>query len=213
MSAPSVQLGEILSCGAPSQASVGLRRISSKHCFNVVMSHCHEVTNYGRVRNCERRVMHHGIFFVIEFLPYSAASFANVLYRYHPYKIDRRHELQPGDYAQRLEHCQMVVNETDDQLFSWLTSDEAGFELHGKVNTHNVRRYSEMGQGRPEHFVQEKPTVSPKLMVFCGLRKDGTFGLKFWRSPDTITGQVYHSLLQYHVLPEIRALNGGNLDK
>ena len=131
-----------------------------------------------------------------------------VHYRYHPYKIDRRHELLPGDYAQRLEHCQIVVNQTDDDLFTWLTSDEAGFELHGKVNSQNVRRYSEMG-----HFVQEKPTVSPKLMVFCGLRKDGTFGLRFWRAPDTINGQVYHSLLQYHVLPEIRALNGGNLDK
>ena len=128
-------------------------------------------------------------------------------------KWEDLHELQQGDYAQRVEHCQMVVNQTDDQLFTWLTSDEAGFELHGKVNSQNVRRYSEMGQGRPDHFVQEKPTVSPKLMVFCGLRKDGTFGLKFWRSPDTITGQVYHSLLQYHVLPEIRDLNGGNLDK
>ena len=88
-----------------------------------------------------------------------------VHYRYHPYKIDQRHELLPGDYAQRLEHCQIVVNQTDDDLFTWLTSDEAGFELHGKVNSQNVQRYSEMG-----HFVQEKPTVSPKVMVFCGLR-------------------------------------------
>ena len=108
--------------------------------------------------------------------------------------------------------CQWVVTLTDNQLFNWLTSDEAGFELHGRVNSQNVRRYSEKGQGTPEHFVEEKPTYSPKLMVFCGLRKDGTFGLKFWRSPETIDGQRYHSLLQYHVLPEVRAHNGGNLD-
>ena len=134
-------------------------------------------------------------------------------FRYHPYKIVRKQELLPGDYPRRLAHCQHVVTQTDDELFHWLTSDEAGFELHGKVNSQNVRRYSEMGQGTPDHFVQEKPTFSPKLTVFCGLRKDGTFGLKFFRNPETIDGPRYHSLLQYHVLPEIRAINGGNLDK
>lgn len=69
-----------------------------------------------------------------------------VHYRYHPYKIDQRHELLPGDYAQRLEHCQIVVNQTDDDLFTWLTSDEAGFELHGKVNSQNVRRWATLSR-------------------------------------------------------------------
>ena len=33
--------------------------------------------------------------------------------------------------------------------------------------------------GRPDHFTVEVPTFSPKLMVFCGIKRDGTFGL-FW---------------------------------
>ena len=49
-------------------------------------------------------------------------------------------------------------------------------------------------------------------MVFCGLRQDGTFGLKFYRN-QTLTGVTYHSLLQYTVLPELRNWNGGNLDQ
>ena len=42
------------------------------------------------------------------------------------------------------------------------------------------------------------------------IRKDGTFGLKLYRN-ETMTGARYHSLLQYHVLPELRQQNGGNL--
>ena len=54
--------------------------------------------------------------------------------------------------------------------------------------------------------------VHPLVMVFCGLRQDGTFGLKFYRN-QTLTGVTYHSLLQYTVLPELRNWNGGNLDQ
>ena len=35
--------------------------------------------------------------------------------------------------------------------------------------------------------------------------------MKFYRN-ETMDGNKYHSLLQYHVLPELRQLNGGNLD-
>ena len=48
-------------------------------------------------------------------------------------------------------------------------------------------------------------------MVFCGLKEDGTFGLKFYHN-ETMTGGKYHALLQYHVLPELRRSNGGNLN-
>ena len=47
-------------------------------------------------------------------------------------------------------------------------------------------------------------------MVFCGLKRDGSFGLRVHRK-ETMNGQRYHSLLQFHVLPEIRQWNGGNL--
>ena len=65
--------------------------------------------------------------------------------------------------------------------------------------------------GRPDHFVVEKTTFSLKLMVFCGIRHDGTFCLRFFRN-QAMDGRSYHSLLRYHALPELRHLNGGNLD-
>ena len=81
----------------------------------------------------------------------------------------------------------------------------------------NVVRYaplksSDPNGGRPEHFVVEKPTFSSKLMVFCGIRRDGTFGFKVYKNGESMDTNRYHSLLQHHVMPELRIWNGGNLD-
>ena len=65
--------------------------------------------------------------------------------------------------------------------------------------------------GRPAHFTVDNPTFSPKVMVFCGLKRDGAFGFKTYEN-QSMNGQMYHSLLQYTVLPELRIRNGGNLD-
>ena len=139
--------------------------------------------------------------------------------RYHPFKPVRMHELHPGDNILRLAFSQWIITLTDEELLRFLFSDEANFELHGMVNSQNVRRYAPLKSldpqngWRPEHFMVEKPTYSPKLHVFCGIWKDGTFGLKFWRDMERMTGEKYHSLLQYHVLPEVTAINGGDLNK
>ena len=139
--------------------------------------------------------------------------------RYHPFKPIRRHELKPGDNILRLQFCHHVITLTDQELLLWLFSDEANFELCGVVNSQNVRRYAPLKKsdpvngGRPDHFVVEKPTFNKKLLVFCGVRRDGTFGLKIWRDMERMNGERYHSLLQYTVLPELRVINGGNLNK
>ena len=138
--------------------------------------------------------------------------------RYHPYKPLRRHELQPADLPRRLHFCRWLVQLPDAEILKILSSDEATFQLHGQVNSQNIRRYAPLktsdpvNGGKPDHFVDEGPTFSPKLMVFCGLRRDGTFGLKFYRN-QALTGATYHSLLQYTVFPELRIWNNGNLDQ
>ena len=138
--------------------------------------------------------------------------------RYHPYKVVRRQELKPQDLPRRLIFCQWLVTLSDQQLLEFLWSDEANFHLCGHVNSQNVRRYAPLKSsdpvngGRPDNHTVDKPTFSPKLMVFCGIRRGDTFGLKFYRD-ETMNGRKYHSLLQYHVLPEMRQWNGGNLDR
>ena len=136
--------------------------------------------------------------------------------RYHPYKPVRRHELKPQDLPRRMQFCTWLVTLTDQELQEFLFSDEANFLLSGHVNSQNIRRYAPLkasdplNGGRPDHFVVDKPTFSLKLMVFCGIKRDGTFGLKFYKNK-TMDGRTYHSLLQYNVLPELRVWNGGDL--
>ena len=146
-------------------------------------------------------------------------AIANILFcRFHPYKPLHRHELQPGDYALRLAFCQWLVTLTDAELLELLFSDEAMFQLSGQVNSQNIRRYAELktsdpvNGGRPEHFVHENPTFSKKLMVFLGVHRDGTWGLKFYHD-ETMDGDKYHALLAYTALPQLRQWNGGNLDR
>ena len=96
-----------------------------------------------------------------------------------------------------------------------LYSDEASFYLNGSINKQNNRRYAPLKKhnpvqgGRPANSVHKKPTYDPHIMVFCGLKRDGVFGLKIYHQ-GTMTGAWYHSLLQCKVLPEIRNWNGGN---
>lgn len=138
-------------------------------------------------------------------------------YRYHPYKAVRRQKFENGDHQRRLNFCHWITSLTQLQLLSFLFSDEAYFELDGSVNSKNVVRYaplksSDPNGGRPEHFVVEKPTFSSKLMVFCGIRRDGTFGFKVYKNGESMDTNRYHSLLTHHVMPELRNWNGGNLD-
>ena len=137
--------------------------------------------------------------------------------QYHPYRIIRRHELKEQDPPRRLIFCNWLITLSDQELLNILWSDEANFHLCGSVNSQNVRRYAPLrssdrvGGGRPDHFTLDTPNHSPKVMVFCGIRRGGTFGLKFYRN-ESMNSQMYHALLQHHVLPEIRVWNGGSLN-
>ena len=137
--------------------------------------------------------------------------------KYHPFKVVRRHELKPQDPPRRLIFCVWLVTLSDQELLNFLWSDEANFHLCGHVNSQNVRRYAPLKSsdpvngGRPDHHTVDTPNYSPKLMVFCGIRRGSTFGLRFYRD-ESMNGQRYHALIQHHVLPEMRLWNGGSLD-
>ena len=64
----------------------------------------------------------------------------------------------------------------------FLVSDEANFQLGGHVNSKNIVRYTLNRHGRPDQHVVEKVAFSAKLMVFCGIREGGTFGLTVYRN-------------------------------
>ena len=64
-----------------------------------------------------------------------------------------------------------------------LVRDKANFQLNGNVNSQNTRRYDELKLsnreegGRQVDFAVESPTLDQKVIVFCGMKRDGTFGL------------------------------------
>lgn len=136
----------------------------------------------------------------------------------HPYKIVKSHKLEQADYPRRLAMCQYLATLTQAELSNFLFSDEAQFNLDGTVNSQNVRRYAPrkgslpagQRQGRPGHFRHQKTNFPQKVMVFLGVRGNGTlFG--YTKIEGSLNSQRYHSLLQNRVLPEVRAGNGGTL--
>lgn len=137
--------------------------------------------------------------------------------RYHPYKPVRKHELKPEDLPRRRAFCNWILTLPDQQLLRFLYSDEANFELSGHVNSQNVRHYAPLRSsdringGRPDGFQHETTPFSPKLMVYCGIKDGGTFGVSFFENQN-MNGDAYHAQLQYRTLPEVRRGNGGNLD-
>ena len=135
------------------------------------------------------------------------------------YKMVRSQKLLPGDYQRRLDMCRFFLTLNAGNINNFCFSDEATFCLDGTVNSQNVRRYAPrkgsvaagMAQGRPGHFRHQNSTFSPKVMVFLGLRGNGTF-FGYTLLAGNMNGAAYHNLLQRRALPDLRAGNGGNLN-
>ena len=62
-------------------------------------------------------------------------------------------------------------------------------------------------------FRHVKETYSPKVMVFAGLKGDGSrFGLKILNVGETMDARRYYWLLRNSVIPELKRLNNGTLN-
>ena len=94
------------------------------------------------------------------------------------------------------------MTRSKEEMLQLLVSDEANFQLCGNVNSQNNRRYTKLKSrnpeegGRPDHFAMETSTYHQKLMVFAGMRRDGTFGLTVFCNK-SMMGPRYHRLLQH----------------
>ena len=90
-------------------------------------------------------------------------------YNYHPIKIRLVQELSENDYNKRMEFCEEMMRrfDGDNNFFNWIVfSDEATFELHGSVNRHNCRYWSDENP----HWMRDSHTQYPqKLNVWAGI--------------------------------------------
>ena len=132
--------------------------------------------------------------------------------RFHPYVMVKRQKLRATDYRKRLTFCNRLVNTIaanpgflDDVIFS----DEAIFSLNSQVNTKNVIKYSQHGNGHPEDHYVEFTQGPGQVMVWLGLTRNGTiFGPHFVRGK--LNTQEYMRIVRYNVIQREFRRNGIN---
>ena len=106
----------------------------------------------------------------------SRSTFNNIVrfdLAWHPYKIQRRHALKPGDYGRRQRFSRWLQNRPRAWLNNTLVVDEANFYVNGSVSTNNVRCYAPKGQP-PRNFTYDIPDDKRKLVVWMGIMGNNT---------------------------------------
>ena len=127
--------------------------------------------------------------------------------KWHPYKIQRWHELKIADYARRVRFSRWFLekNRSTQFLSNLVIGDEAGFWMNGQVSSQNVRKYAPKGNN-PE-FTYEVSASKEKLMVWMGLAGNGTVLGPFFLD-GSVTGAKYLKLLNEEVFPQLVAVFG-----
>lgn len=119
---------------------------------------------------------------------------------FHPYKLQFVHQLLPQDWHARLNFSSELLhrlNQHPEFLNTLLFSDEAHFHLHGGVNTHNLRYWSEENP----HWTADEPLHSPRVTVWAAIGKPGIVGPFFFE--DTVTAASYLEMLNTQFLPAV----------
>lgn len=95
--------------------------------------------------------------------------------KFHPYKMQTHQELTPHHRIKRVAHSQLLLDliaHNPGYVNHLLFSDEAHFSLHGGVNLHNFRYWSDVN---PQWF-REEPLHSPRLTVWAAIGHPGLIG-------------------------------------
>lgn len=136
----------------------------------------------------------------------SKSSVHNVLkkHNFHPYKVILNQEIKEDDPDRRLQFCEEMLQKIDNNLnaISQICfSDEAAFTLHGTVNRHNSRYWSDANP----HWMVEAHTQHPqKVNVWAGLLGDSVVGPFF--IDGNLTGGKYLEMLQGNIVPAINGI-------
>lgn len=126
-------------------------------------------------------------------------------HKFHPYKIKLVHEMNDDDPDRRLQFCEELLDqmrENLDYIKRICFSDEASFNLHGTVNRHNCRYWSNSNP----HWFREAHTQHPqKINVWAGIFHNQIIGPFFFE--ENLTGEAYLHMLTHQIYPAIEASN------
>lgn len=118
----------------------------------------------------------------------------------YPFKSQKVQELQPEDYAKRLEFSRWVLHKEVDSpnfLRNVLFTDETSFTREGIFNFKNNHVW---GQENPHGTIQRHHQVRFSVNVWAGIINDTLIGP--YILPNRLNGQTYLVFLQ-DVLPEL----------
>lgn len=114
------------------------------------------------------------------------------------YKIHHTQALYEDDYAARQTMCEQLVALIDDNnLENLCFSDEATFHTSGHVHKHNFRLWDYENP----HAIHQVVHQSPKVNVWCALRRGQLFGPYFFEG--TVTADKYQHMLEHYFLPQL----------
>ena len=131
-------------------------------------------------------------------------SFSRLVHeiKFHPYKMQVRHGLIEPDYQRRVDYCEFFLH---DNRKSIIIGDEVKFPLNGKVNTQNVREYSQFGNPPLDFNADIRTDVRDSLHCWCGLTTGGVLlGPHYFEG--NMNGQMYLEMINDFVLPECERL-------
>lgn len=131
--------------------------------------------------------------------------------KFHPYKVQILHELNEDDFDRRVQFCEhltALLHENCNLLKNICFSDECTFHLHGQVNKHNCRYWSDVN---PHLFVEGESQWPEKINVWAGIFGDKIVGPLFIEG--NINGENYLNMLQESVDPLITEIVENEVDE
>lgn len=134
-------------------------------------------------------------------LSYSSVRKVTKLHKFHPYKLQIHQELGEDDYDRRVEFCEVMtnmINNNRNLIKNICFSDECTFFLHGFVNKHNCRYWSDEN---PHIFREDHSQTPEKLNVWAGILGDTIIGPVF--IDGNLNGDIYLDLLENIIDPLI----------
>lgn len=129
---------------------------------------------------------------------------------YHPYRMVIRHQIEDFDFHRRRIFCQWFLDRYQEENFvqKIVIGDEATFSMNGRVNTHNIVRYSPKGHCPDFHY--DVPHTREKLTVWAALCGNGSvLGPHFFDG--NVNGDTYLNMIEALVIPEMNDIFNFNL--
>jgi len=146
----------------------------------------------------------------------------------HPYKLSFKSDLKTGDYSKRNIFAQKLLQHIDSEDITvgegrwkttwsflnglWIT-DEATFDINGRLSGQNIRCYDDKDKGRPKSFWVPQKKFPIKIMVWGAVAMDGrkTDLVFFSKKNGSLDGTTYREKVLKPATRQIKRLSKRSL--